>query len=228
MAIVTIYTPAPALGADDANPNTNFRVLVKLASNSGGKLRARYRTSSTTGLNLVGAAFGKWNGVALGASSCDMTTPAFRLTFSGSNGVSIAAGGSATSDLITHTGLTLNAGDWVIVTFYCATPGGQRYSTGHTTATTSFKAQATDYSQAQTAAAMSGGLAIIGGAQPGGSGGYNFAVDLVESDAAGGGGSMKYWAGTAWASKPLKYWSGSAWVSKPVKYWTGSAWVVKP
>jgi hypothetical protein len=45
-----------------------------------------------------------------------------------------------------------------------------------------FKAIAVDYSQAQNAAAMGNGVSTVGNVQPGGSGGYNFSVDLVETN----------------------------------------------
>ena len=45
----------------------------------------------------------------------------------------------------------------------------------------------TDWSQAQTAAAMGNGLTIVGTAQPGGAAGINYCIDLVETnDPAGG------------------------------------------
>jgi hypothetical protein len=184
----TVYTPSPALGSDDSNPQTNFRVLVRLSANSNGQLRVRFRSSSTGGYNILGAGFGKWNGTALSGSSCGMTTTPFRLTFSGSNTVNVASNSTATSDLITHTAVTLSSGDWVIVTIWATTTSNQRWSTGHTTATTMFKAGGgeSDRSQQQNIN-VEGSWSIIANIQPGSSGGYNYAVDLVETnDGAGG------------------------------------------
>jgi len=179
---VTVYTPSPALSGNDTNNNVNFRVLVRLSAASNGQLRVRYRASTAGGLNIVGAAFGKWNGTALSSTSCGMTTAPFRLTFAGSNTVNIASSGTATSDLITHTGVTLASGDWVIVTFWSTTTANQRFSSGHTTATTMFKADAaTDRSQEQNIT-TDGGWSIIGNIQPGSAGGTNYCIDLVEAN----------------------------------------------
>jgi hypothetical protein len=182
--VATVYTPSPALNTDDINPNTNFRVFVQLSAASNGSLRVRFRANSSGNLDIIGAAFGKWDGVTIGSSSSDMTTAPFRLTFSGSNSATVSANSTLTSDLIAHPGVTFSAGDWVIVTFFCDNSGGanQRYSSGHTTATTMFKAVTSDLSQAQTAAAMGGSVNTVGAVQPGGSGGYNFSVDLVETN----------------------------------------------
>ena len=184
---VTVYTPSPALTLNDANANTNFRVLVKLSAASNGSLRVRFQASFSNALEIYGASFGKWDGVTLGPSNCDMTTTPFRLTFGGSNSTTVASNSTVTSDLIAHPGLTLNAGDWVIVAFYNNNDNtafaGQKYSSGHTTATTMFKQDTgvSDRSQQQTIT-TDGAWNIVANIQPGSSGGYNFSVDLVESN----------------------------------------------
>jgi len=50
-------------------------------------------------------------------------------------------------------------------------------------------------------------------------------ADYFDSAPLSGSGSIKYWSGSAWISKPLKYWNGVAWASKPLKYWNGVTWV---
>ena len=227
---VTIYTPAPALNTNDNNANTNFRVLVQLALASNGSLQVRFRASGggVDVLEIYGASFGKWDGATIGTATCRMTTTPFRLTFGGGNSTTVANNSTVTSDLIAHPGVTLSAGDWVIVAYYNQNAGsaqsGQRYSSGHTTATTCFHAEGSlnDLSQNQDVS----GFSIVANVQPGGSGGYNFSVDLLETS--GGGAArvpgMKVRIGAAWVEKPVKVWSGSAWVQKPVKYWSGSAW----
>ena len=121
------------MSANDNNTGANFRVFVKLTGASNGQLRVRFRSSNATnGLTILGAAFGKWNGTAISASSSDMTTTPFRLTFASANTIAIGINSTATSDLITHGGLTLASGDWVIVTFYNANTtatAGQRLNT---------------------------------------------------------------------------------------------------
>lgn len=47
---------------------------------------------------------------------------------------------------------------------------------------------------------------------------------LVPPAAAGSGGLVKTWNGSAWVQKPAKHWTGAAWASATVKHWTGSAW----
>lgn len=191
--MATVYTPSPTLNTNDNNGNTNFRVLVKLSAASNGSLQVRFRSSASGSdvLEIYGASFGKWDGVTLDVSHCDMTTPSFRLTFSGGNSTTVAPNSTVTSDLIAHPGVTLSAGDWVIVAFYNQNAGpafaGQRYSSGHTTATTMFRPEGglSDRSQDQTIT-VGGTWAIVGGVQPGGSGGYNFTVDLVSTNDAGG------------------------------------------
>jgi hypothetical protein len=36
---------------------------------------------------------------------------------------------------------------------------------------------------------------------------------------------LKYWNGSAWATKTLKEWDGAAWQIKTLKRWNGSAWI---
>lgn len=185
---VSVYSTS--LTTNDANAGTNFRTFVKLSANSNGQLRVTISASSTTnGLNILGAAFGKWNGTAISASSGDATTAMFRLTFAGSNTVNIAAGATATSDLITHSGLTLSANDWVIIAFYNANTiptAGQRFVSGTTSATTMFKPQLVDWSQAQTISSTGNGWSVIGNIQPGGSGTNYCVVSLETNDPSGG------------------------------------------
>jgi len=180
----TVYTASPALSTDDNNARTNFRQFVKLSANSKGSLQVRFRSAISGGLQLMGASFGKWDGSAISSVSGDMTAAPFRLKFGGSDGVIIGVNTAVVSDLTPHPGLTLNAGDWVIVAFYCgasAAASNQKYSTGHTTATTMFKSDvSTDRSQQQSIAS-DGGWSIVGNVQPGGAGGYNFSVDLIET-----------------------------------------------
>lgn len=225
--VVTIHTPNPALNSDDINNNTNFRVFVKLAGASNGQIRVRFRSRSSGILGLVGAAIGKWDGQPLSSTGGDMTTPPFRLKFGGANTVNIPGNSTATSDFVTHTGLALAANDWLIVTFADLNDGNQRYSSGHTDATTMYKPSTADLTQEQFLVS-SAPWNMVAAIQPGSAGGYNFSVDLVETnDPSGGGGGkpLKVWNGTAWVTKPVKVWSGSAWVTKPVKVWNGSTWV---
>jgi hypothetical protein len=227
---VSVYTPAIALTTADVNQNTNFRILVKMTGASNGQLRATFRSGGGgTGLGILGAAVGKWDGLPLGSASCDMTTPPHRLLFSGVNTATVAANSTLTTDWVTLSNFTFAANDWLIVTYVTSSSAYQVYSTGagNTNVTSAFKATGTDYSQAQTALAMGNGISLTGNKQPGDAGGYNFSLDLVETnDPAGGGGKpVKVWNGTSWVSKVAKVWSGSAWVTKPIKVWNGSGWV---
>jgi hypothetical protein len=227
---VPVYTPANALTSPDVNQQTNFRVLVKMATASNGQLRVTFRTGGGgSGLGIEGAAVGKWDGLPLSSAACDMTTPPHRLMFAGLVEKLIPPNSAFVTDWVTHSNFSLAAGDWLIVTFKTNYDGYEVYSTGptNTNVTTVFKSSSTDYSQAQTAAAMGGSVSITGGKQPGEAGGYNFSVDLVETnDPSGGGGKpSKVWNGTSWVTKTAKVWSGSAWVTKPIKIWNGSGWV---
>ncbi|MCA3574828.1 MAG: hypothetical protein IOC86_13015 [Aestuariivirga sp.] len=48
---------------------------------------------------------------------------------------------------------------------------------------------------------------------------------LALRPAAGAGGNIKVWNGSAWVARPVKVWNGTNWVTKPAKRWTGTAWV---
>jgi hypothetical protein len=177
--MTTVYTPQVALNTNDANNNTNFRTFVQLGANSNGQIRVTFSASTTTNLTLVGASFGKWDGLALSSVAGDMTTPAFRLTFSSANGATVPSGTTLASDFITHTGLALSAGDWLIVAWDNSSPAGELLSTGNTTATTMFVANNTDFSQAQTVSSTGVGWSVIG--QPGTSS-TNYVISLVETN----------------------------------------------
>jgi hypothetical protein len=182
---VAVHTPSPAITSDDTNINGNFRTFVKLSANSNGQIRVRYKAGSTNGMQIRGAAIGKWDGATLSSVGCDMTTTPFRLLFSGANSSSsVAANATITSDFVTHTGLTLNANDWLIVTFFGgSTTGtsGEAFSSGHTDATCLFNISATDMSQDQLGSTH-GSWSLIGPTQPGSAGGTNYGVDLVETN----------------------------------------------
>lgn len=178
---VQVFSPAVALNTDDANLNTNFRTFVQLSGGSNGAIRVIFRASSTTDMNIQGASFGKWDGNALSGTGGDMTLPAFRLTFGSVNTVTVPAGSIATSDFITHTGLSLGTNDWLIVAWYNTTPAGERFSTGGATATSMFTATATDFSQAQTVSSTGATWNVVGSKQPGDSGGSDYIVDSVET-----------------------------------------------
>lgn len=180
--MATIFTPAVALNTNDANVNTNFRTFVQLSAKSNGQLRITFRASTTTDLGLVGASFGKWDGNTLSATGGDMTIPAFRLTFTGSNTATVPAGTALASDFILHTGLTLNAGDWIIVAWFNQAAAGERFSTGGNTATTMFLTMNTDFSQAQTVLSTGQSWNIVGSIQPGTAGGTDYIVDQAETN----------------------------------------------
>lgn len=184
---VTVHTPSPALNLDDMNPSTNFRTFVKLSGASNGQIRVTIRARSSGTLGIIGASIGKWDGAGISSTGGDMTTVPVRVTFGGSNTVNISGGTTATSDWITHSGsFSLATNDWLIVAFTNNANGNQRYSTGHTDATTMFKVSGTDYSQEQFLV-FSSPWSIVGTAQPGDAGGYNFDIELVETnDPAGG------------------------------------------
>jgi hypothetical protein len=49
----------------------------------------------------------------------------------------------------------------------------------------------------------------------------------ISTTTPGTGSSIKYWNGSAWATKPLKRWDGGAWVDATLKRWDGSAWITE-
>jgi hypothetical protein len=187
VAVVTAYTPSPALSTPNDNPGTNFRVLVQLAEDSRGALRVRFKAGTGSGgaLIIVGASFGKWNGGSLSSVSCDTTTTPFRLTFGGANGTTILQDAEGDSDFILHPGETFSSGDWVLVSYYTSAGSGQgnmQFSSGHTTALTYFRVSVVDYSQVQSISTHGATWSESGSAgQPGNAGGRNFGVVKVET-----------------------------------------------
>lgn len=197
---VTVYTPSPAFDDEGINVGINFRILTRLSANSNGQLRVSFQSGSSAA-DFTAASIGKWDGTTLSASNVRMTTTPFPLLVGGSSliGNTGGANGIIVTDFVTHTGVTLSSGDWVIVAYFVQSGGGnvgvQKLGTNSTTSTTRFNEVNTNHTNLQN---VSGGYFTSGSAdQPGDSGGSNFAVCLIETNDSGGGGGAKIISGLA-------------------------------
>ena len=132
-----------ALDLDDYNTNTSFRVVCELAADSHGSIRVTFATRSvTSGAVALHCSIGKQ------LTNEKTTDTPIELLFGGTSGFTIPAGGTITSDVVSHPGLSLLAGDKMIVIVDYGTPGGQAYSSGNTNVDTWFYSNATSWNVA--------------------------------------------------------------------------------
>jgi hypothetical protein len=183
--VTDVFTPSTALGSDDLNSDSAFRVVSTLTAASGGSLRASF-TAASTGASRVliikEASFGKWDSTAGDGST---TATPIRLTFSGSNSVIIAKGQTVFSDIVAHPGFSLASGDKVVICYGTdAFDAAQRYSSGNSNAFTWFKGSVGGtFLNFQAAFGTGQGASRVGG----GSAFYDYALAKVTTFTTAGG-----------------------------------------
>lgn len=170
---VTIFTPTLPLNANDTNTNASFRMKYLLSASSLGSIRATFVASTAGGLTVAHMSFCKWDGSG-DVGSC--TTTPIELTSScpgntSGSGFALAAGGTCTTNFVSHVGtFTLSSGDSIVVVFDVTTPGNQRdTASGVTNSTLGFLPGGATWNQQSPA-----------GFGPG-SAGVNYVVSSVES-----------------------------------------------
>lgn len=124
-------TDAP-LNANDANPNTAFRIGAVLAANAATQIRVTFTAGTDAGLVVTNASIGKGAGTGFG----DCTATPLTLLFSGASGFTISAGAQITSDWLNLSGLTMVSGDTCMVSYSSGGTGGMRYRNTLINATT--------------------------------------------------------------------------------------------
>ena len=132
---VELFAADPALGADDANANTSFRVVCGVTGRTGTQIRVTFQPGSVNSLTILHASFGKWD-TRLNYS--DTTAAPIELKFGGASGFT-GATAAQTSDWADLSGLDLSSGDRIVV-IYDVAPGtastaSQRYNNAATGAT---------------------------------------------------------------------------------------------
>ncbi len=115
---VTIFSADPALNADDNNNNTTFPVSGTIAADAQTQLRITLAPGSTNALTILGLGFGKRD-TSEPVYPNTLTTPVEAL-FGGLSGFANATT-PQTSDWTDCSGLNLNEGDQIVVTY---TTGG--------------------------------------------------------------------------------------------------------
>ncbi len=186
---VTIFSADPALNADDNNNNTTFRVSGTITGDAQTQLRITLEPGSTNTLTIVGLGFGKRD-TSEPVYPNTLTTPVEAL-FGGLSGFASATT-PQTSDWTDCSGLDLNEGDQIVVSY---TTGGSgqastRLNASATNADT-FHQTGTHWDVANTI-----GLGFTKLA------GQNYAVVSVETRSGGGpsGGIPMSWDDSRFAS----------------------------